>query len=90
MFLLSCYQTPIASLLDHYEFVPFAGLSSGAMFSKIPEVKLTGDLTSPDFDAVVVIAPSIGHVKHPELKKALNAVAGKTLSINIPSTGSCI
>ena len=60
------------------------------MFSKIPEVKLTGDLTSPDFDAVVVVAPSIGHVKHPELKKALNAVAGKTLSINIPSTGSCI
>jgi len=45
------------------------------MFSKIPEVKLTGDLTSPDFDAVVVVAPSIGHVKHPELKKALNAVA---------------
>jgi len=42
---------------------------------KVPQIKVTKDLTSADYDGVVVVSPSVSKVKHPALQKALSAVA---------------
>jgi len=42
---------------------------------KLPEIALTPDLAAAEYDAVVVVAPSVQAVGQPALKKALSAVA---------------
>lgn len=41
----------------------------------LPEIKLTQTLNSAEYDAVVVVAPSIAAVRQPAIKKALSVMA---------------
>ena len=52
---------------------------------KIPEIKLCKDLASSEYDGVIVVGPSVSHVQHPALKKALQAVA----EIDKSADGGC-
>lgn len=42
---------------------------------KLPEIKLTQTLNSAEYDAVVVVAPSIAAIRQPAIKKALSVMA---------------
>jgi len=52
---------------------------------KLPKIGLAKSLAADDYDAVVVVAPSIGHVGPPALKKALSAVA----EVDAGANGGC-
>ena len=53
----------------------FVHCPAGMSTFKLPEIKLTQSLTSAEYDAVVVVAPSIGAIRQPAIKKALSVMA---------------